>query len=234
MRLTESRKQYNRLGALKYSVINDIGMIAENNEIELLEDVVIKNPADDSVGTIKKISKETAVIEIDGKTHQIELSDIDADTVISVLKQLELDQVTTYFNYPKCCVEFFKRGGSWTVHDVNWGGFIPCLDHKDLSLEEITELLGRNPVTANNEAIYTSLRESESETVYEEKYKDLILDIEDNKDGTFYWICHSDYETLEKLSDEFHKSSSLDSQFFFSAQKALENAKEFVDSLAKQ
>lgn len=223
MRLNESKKQYRRLGALKYSVINDIGMITESNEVDLLKEVIIKNLIGNLVGTVKKVTNENAFIEIDGQTHQVDLSDIDADSILKILNQLELDLMDRYYNYPDCCRQFF--GKNRESHDVNWGGFIPCMEHKDLSLEEITELLGRNPITDDN---LPSVREPESETVIEESYKNYNLDIEDNHDGTFHWIRRNDGEILE---DEFHRSSSLDSQYFFSEKEALEKGKEFIDSL---
>lgn len=48
--------------------------------------------------------------------------------------------------YPQCCVDYFTKDNVANPHNVSWGGFIPCLKHKDLSLEEIVQLLGRNPL----------------------------------------------------------------------------------------
>lgn len=49
------------------------------------------------------------------------------------------------FNYPQCCIDYFVSGER-DLNAQSWGGFIPCPEHQKLTLEEITKLLGRNPL----------------------------------------------------------------------------------------
>ncbi len=179
--LRQSKKQPNRLEALKYSVINDIEKIVKNAEIKLplhkwnLE-LRFLNQDSNTIDLIKKVSKEFAFIESDGEVSKVGLSNFDADTLIQILNHLEEYALEKYLNYPECCIEFFWTGGSRFVHGVNWGGFIPCLQHKDLSLEEITELLGRNP-TNEGEERHLLLREPEPEEIHSEKYRKFIVEV---------------------------------------------------------
>lgn len=49
--------------------------------------------------------------------------------------------------YPDCCIKYFcdTLYDTRKRHGVNWNGFIPCEEHAKLTLEEVTELLGRSP-----------------------------------------------------------------------------------------
>jgi len=123
-------------------------------------------------------------------------------------------------NYPDCCIKYFENPQG-ELHDVNWAGFIPCMKHKDLSLEEITELLGRNPVTDD----WIDEREPEPEVVHEEFYKDYFLDVSDSLDGTYSWYCYSTDKDGDM--DDLIKSSS---HGYFSKEEALEKVKEFADN----
>jgi hypothetical protein len=227
MKWNQWRKQNNRPETLRYSVISDIKNIVADGETDLRKAAVVKNPIGDSVRAIKKLSGEYSVVEINGKSNQIDLSDINVETLIAILNRLEVDSMDKYFNYPACCVEFFESGKSYNAHDVNWGGFIPCMEHKDFSLEEITKLLGRNPVTADkdDEGYLLWGRELEPQTIYEDDYKDYGIEIDDNLDGTFGIYCrvvNEEGDVMDSIGD-----SSLR---FFTQAEALQYAKNFVDN----
>lgn len=222
MKWNQWKKQNNRLEALKYSVISDIKNIVADGETDLREVVAVKNLVADSVGAIKKLFNEYAVIDIQGKSNQIALSDIDVETLIAILNRLEIDSMDKYFNYPACCVEFFESREFVNAHDVNWSGFIPCMKHKDLSLAEITELLGRNPTVDDS---YFFHREPEPQTIHEEDYKNYGLEVDDNLDGTFSIYCRvvdEQGDIIDSISDS--------SRRFFTRAEALEYAKNFVDN----
>ncbi len=56
---------------------------------------------------------------------------------------MTMKEIGLKLGYPKCCVdEFVERG--YCVGD-SFNGFCPCSNHQGLTLEEVTELIGRNP-----------------------------------------------------------------------------------------
>lgn len=153
---------------------------------------------------------------------KIELSKLNVEDLTEILRQLELIFCNRYENYPDCCVEFFESGNSFRAHNTNWGGFIPCLEHKDLSLEQITELLGRNPVTDDNS--YLFIRVPDPSEIYEENYKNCTIEIMDNLDSTYTAYC--------KIIDEegyWIDSIGDNSQCYFTKEESLENAKKIID-----
>lgn len=215
-----NKKQANRLEALKYSVINDIEKITSDSEIDLRENVAFRNPTDNLIGEIKRVSSQNAIVEINGDSNRIELSNIDIETLIDLLYQLEDDAMLRQLNYPDCCIKHFKNGSEQS-HNVNWGGFKPCLKHKDLSLEEITQLLGRNPVTDDK----VDESEPDVEIALKEHYKEYFLEVFRSHDGTYHWICSSIDENGNLYDDIAHSP-----HLHFSKEEALEKAKKFADN----
>ena len=225
--LNNREKQNNRIEALKHSIISDIEKILGDDEIKLphrewYKEIKFFNQDSETISLIKKVSKEFVLIETEGKKSQYLLSNIDTDSLIKVLGYLETYALEKYLNYPDCCVEFFFRGNR-SGSEKSWEGFIPCLKHKDLSLEEIIELLGRDPT--REEHFYNLQRTPEPEAILSEKYKNFIVEVDDNYDGTFSGYCY----TVDEEGDiEYNLTPG--SPRHFSQQEALNWAKEFADN----
>lgn len=186
--LSNHAKQKNRRNALKQSIASDIEKITGEDEINLPihkwnSEIQFFEQEAKTIGLIVIVSKDFVILKSKKETVRTNLLDLDSDTLVRILAHLENYAIEKYLNYPNCCIEHFYIGGSWATHNVSCGGFIPCTIHKDLTLEEVTQLLGRNPT--DDENLYLLTRQPESRDVYDEKLDNLLLSVGDNFDGTF-------------------------------------------------
>lgn len=229
-------KHQNRLDAVKYGIWKEIYNLLGKEEFIFDSPIKLSSPfGSDPLEEIISVKAESSIISIMGEQKEVESINFTADILLNLLNIISFKKCIAQLNYPECCTKYFYSKGK-ILHDVNWNGFIPCLEHKELNHEQIVALLGRDPmeipapegyifrVEYDDGTTEDILRSTDTEPeVAEVETNGHTLTVYDNLDGTYKWdIVPDDYDGWDDIPTGWE---------CFSIDEAINEGKEYLTKI---